>query len=154
MGVPCQVTPLRKAEHKSPDFLDNGRKKPKHIERQLGKLKDPVNGIALHIGLLCSEVFDFQGLMLNKIQGEMGIPLEDISKFNVKGEVLIYKKDGELVKLPLKEAQADARPECDHCGDFSAEVADVSCGGVGAMGQLARDDCLSLDGSASQRRNG
>jgi coenzyme F420-reducing hydrogenase beta subunit len=37
------------------------------------------------------------------------------------------------VKLGLKEAQEHARPECHHCGDFSAEVADVSCGGVGAM---------------------
>ncbi len=132
VGVPCQITPLRKAESCNADFLDNGRKKPAHIERQRQSLKDPVAGIALQIGLLCSEVFDFEGLMLGKIQNEMGIPLDQIRKFNVKGEVLIYKKDGELVKLNLKEAQEHARPECDHCGDFSAELADVSCGGVGA----------------------
>jgi coenzyme F420 hydrogenase subunit beta len=64
----------------------------------------------------------------------MGIPLTDIAKFNVKGEVLVYRKGGELVKIGLKEAQEYARPECHHCGDFSAELADVSCGGVGCMG--------------------
>ena len=64
----------------------------------------------------------------------MGIPLADIKKFNVKGKVLIYKKDGELVEMKLKTAQEYARPECHHCGDFSAELADISCGGVGRHG--------------------
>jgi coenzyme F420 hydrogenase subunit beta len=71
--------------------------------------------------------------MVDKIQNEMGIPLADIKKFNVKGKVLIYKKDGSLVEMKLKAAQEYARPECHHCGDFSAELADISCGGVGAM---------------------
>lgn len=133
VGVPCQITPVRKGENRDTAFLDNGRKKPKHVERQLDSLKSPFSRIALRIGLLCSEVFDFKGLMIDKIQGEMGIPLTDIKKFNVKGEVLIYKNDGEVVTIPLKEAQEHARPECHHCGDFSAELADVSCGGVGAM---------------------
>ena len=96
-------------------------------------MKNPADAVALQIGLLCSEVFDFDGLMVGKIQEELGIPLTEVSKFNVKGEVLVYKRDGEVVKIPLKEAQEHARHECDHCGDFSAELADVSCGGVGAM---------------------
>lgn len=132
VGVPCQVTPLRKAKFKDTGFIDNGRKKPKHIERQTRSLKDPADRVVLQIGLLCSEVFDFEGLMIGKIQNEMGIPLDEISKFNVKGEVLVYRKNGELLKINLKEAQEHARPECLHCGDFSAELADISCGGVGA----------------------
>jgi coenzyme F420 hydrogenase subunit beta len=72
--------------------------------------------------------------MVRKIEQERGIPLTDIAKFNVKGEVLVYRKGGDLVKIGLKEAQEHARPECHHCGDFSAELADVSCGGVGCMG--------------------
>ncbi|MGH7818486.1 MAG: Coenzyme F420 hydrogenase/dehydrogenase, beta subunit C-terminal domain, partial [Candidatus Binatia bacterium] len=83
-------------------------------------------------GLLCTEVFTFQGLMVEKIEREMGIPLTDIRQFNVKGKVLIYKKDGELVEMSLRKAQEYARPECHHCGDFSAELADISCGGVGS----------------------
>jgi coenzyme F420 hydrogenase subunit beta len=63
----------------------------------------------------------------------MGIPLAEVEKFNVKGKVLIYKKNGEMVDMPLKRAQEYARPECHHCGDFTGEVADISCGGVGSM---------------------
>ena len=50
----------------------------------------------------------------------------------MKGKVLIDKKNGERVEMNLREAQEYARPECHHCGDFSAELADISCGGVGA----------------------
>lgn len=134
VGVPCQITPMRKLEVIDPGFIDNGRKKDKHIERQRKFLKGYVDRIALHIGLLCSEVFTYEGLMVEKIQGEVGIPLSEIQRFNVKGKVLIYKKDGERVEMSLREAQEYARPECHHCGDFSAELADLACGGVGVMG--------------------
>jgi coenzyme F420-reducing hydrogenase beta subunit len=46
---------------------------------------------------------------------------------------MIYKKSGELVEMSLHKAQEYARPECHHCGDFTGELADVSCGGVAAM---------------------
>ena len=39
-----------------------------------------------------------------------------------------------MVEMKLHKAQEYARPECHHCGDFSAELADISCGGVGAHG--------------------
>jgi hypothetical protein len=55
-----------------------------------------------------------------------------VRQFNVKGEVLIYKRDGDIARIPLEEAMAEyQRPECRHCGDFSAEMADIACGGVG-----------------------
>lgn len=133
VGVPCQVTPVRKMQVTDPAFLNNGRKKDKHIERQTKFLKGFGERVALNIGLLCSEVFTFDGLMRGVIEGDMGIPLTEIQKFNVKGKVLIYKRDGDLIEMNLKQAQEYARPECHHCGDFSAELADISCGGVGAM---------------------
>ncbi len=133
VGVPCQITPVRKMQATDPAYLNNGRKKEKHIERQTKFLKGFGERVALNIGLLCSEVFTFDGLMRDVIEGDMGIPLAEIKKFNVKGKVLIYKHDGELVEMNLKQAQEYARPECHHCGDFSAELADISCGGVGAM---------------------
>ncbi len=134
VGVPCQITPVRKMQLVDPGFLTNGRKKDKIIEKQTGFLKGFGERVALAIGLLCSEVFDFQELMLDTIRDEMAIPLSEIRQFNVKGKVQIFKKDGNLVEIPLREAQEYARPECHHCGDFSAELADISCGGVGAQG--------------------
>jgi len=133
VGVPCQITPVRKMQTVDASYLNNGRKKEKHIERQSKFLKGFGERVALNIGLLCSEVFTFDGLMRDVIAGDMGIPLTEIKKFNVKGKVLIYKRDGELVEMNLKQAQEYARPECHHCGDFSAELADISCGGVGSM---------------------
>lgn len=134
VGVPCQITPVRKMQLADPAFLDNGRKKEKHLERQTGFLKGFGERVALNIGLLCSEVFTFDELMRDTIEGTMGIPLADIRKFNVKGRILIDKRNGERVEMNLREAQEHARPECHHCGDFSAELADISCGGVGASG--------------------
>jgi coenzyme F420 hydrogenase subunit beta len=133
VGVPCQITPVRKMQLVDPSYLVNGKKKDKHIERQTKFLKGYGARVALNIGLLCTEVFTYDGLMVDKIQDQMGIPLTEIKKFNVKGKVLIYKKDGELVEMRLKDAQEYARPECHHCGDFTGELADISCGGVGAM---------------------
>jgi coenzyme F420 hydrogenase subunit beta len=133
VGVPCQITPVRKMQTVDAGYLNNGRKKEKHIERQTKFLKGFGERVALNIGLLCSEVFTFDGLMRDVIEGDMGIPLGEIKKFNVKGKVLIYKHDGALIEMNLKQAQEYARPECHHCGDFSAELADISCGGVGAM---------------------
>jgi coenzyme F420 hydrogenase subunit beta len=134
VGVPCQVTPVRKMELADPSYLDNGRKKEKHIERQTKFLKGYGARVVFNIGLLCSEVFTFDGLMRDTIQGQMGIPLGEIRQFNVKGKVQIFKHDGALVEMNLRRAQEYARPECHHCGDFSAELADISCGGVGASG--------------------
>jgi coenzyme F420 hydrogenase subunit beta len=133
VGVPCQITPVRKMQLVDAGYLDNGRKKEKHIERQRKFLKGFGERVAFNVGLLCSEVFSFDGLMRDVIEGEMKIPLAEIKKFNVKGKVLIYKHDGERVEMNLRQAQEYARPECHHCGDFSAELADISCGGVGAM---------------------
>ncbi len=133
VGVPCQVTPVRKMQQADPSYLDNGRKKEKHIERQTKFLKGFGERVVLTIGLLCTEVFTYEGLMQQKIERDMGVPLSEVEKFNVKGKVLIYKKGGELIEMPLKRAQEYARPECHHCGDFTGEVADISCGGVGSM---------------------
>ena len=133
VGVPCQITPTRKIQLADTAFLNNGRKKEKHIERQTKFLKGFGEIVSFTVGLLCTEVFTYEGLMQKKIQDEMGIPLTDVKKFNVKGKVLIYKKDGEVVEMSLRKAQEYARPECHHCGDFTAELSDISCGGVACM---------------------
>src|SRR5437867_2272406 len=65
VGVPCQITPLRKMQLIDPAFLDNGRKKEKIIDKQRGFLKGFGDRVELAIGLLCSEVFSFNELMVD-----------------------------------------------------------------------------------------
>ena len=117
-----------------PAFLVSHKKRPQHIEKQRGFLRGFSERVAFQIGLFCTEVFTFD-LMTEKIEKDLGIPLTEVAKFNVKGEVLVHKKDGELVTFPLQEAMENyQRPECQHCADFSAELADIACGGVGTRG--------------------
>ncbi len=131
VGVPCQVTPLRKLEHVDSSLLMSAKKKPQIVTRQRGYMKGIVERVSFSVGLFCTEVFRPE-LMTERIEQQMGIPLTEVSKFNVKGEVLIYKKSGGIETIPLEEAMHEyQRPECLHCGDFSAEMADISCGGVG-----------------------
>ena len=131
VGVPCQITPLRKMEHMDPSFLIGDKKKPKIIGRQREFLRGYSDRVAFSVGLFCTEVF-MPELMTERIEKQMGIPLTEVKQFNVKGEVLIYQKNGDIGRIPLEEAMHEyQRPECRHCGDFSAEMADIACGGVG-----------------------
>jgi coenzyme F420 hydrogenase subunit beta len=131
VGVPCQITPLRKMQYMDPHFLVTAKKKPKIIARQRGFLRDFSDRVAFSVGLFCTEVF-LPELMTERIEKRMGIPLTEVRQFNVKGEVLVYQKNGQVATIPLEEAMHEyQRPECRHCGDFSAEMADIACGGVG-----------------------
>ncbi len=131
VGVPCQITPLRKMTYVDPSILLAAKKKPQIVSRQRGFLRGYADRVSFNVGLFCTEVFRPE-LMTERIEQRMGIPLTEVTKFNVKGEVLIYKKDGGVETIPLEEAMHEyQRPECRHCGDFSAELADIACGGVG-----------------------
>ncbi len=131
VGVPCQITPLRKMAEMDPSFLATAKKRPKPLARQRDFLRGFSDRVSFSIGLFCTEVFT-PALMTDRIEKQMGIPLTEVSKFNVKGKVLIYKRDKTIETIPLEEAMRDyQRPECRHCGDFSAEMADIACGGVG-----------------------
>jgi coenzyme F420 hydrogenase subunit beta len=88
--------------------------------------------IGIVIGLLCSKSFTYEGAMVGKVQNELGIPLEDVSKVNVKGKFIVWRRStGEQVDIPLKEMHAFTREGCKLCPDFAAEHADISTGGLG-----------------------
>ncbi|MFT4583663.1 MAG: coenzyme F420 hydrogenase subunit beta [Gammaproteobacteria bacterium] len=131
VGVPCQITPLRKMAVMDPGFLVTEKKRGKPLTRQREFLRGYSDRVGFSVGLFCTEVFSPE-LMTEKIEKQMNIPLTEVTKFNVKGEVLIYKRDKTIATIPLQEAMDEyQRPECRHCGDFSAEMADIACGGVG-----------------------
>jgi coenzyme F420 hydrogenase subunit beta len=115
VGTPCQVTAIRRMQK---IFL-------RKVVGSLGPI----------VGLFCSESFSYKGLMLEKIRDGMGINLGDIEKMNIKGRMQVILKNGKLAEIPLKEARAYAQPFCRFCGDFSAELADISLGGAGLEGR-------------------
>ena len=113
VGTPCQILALRK------------------IEKTLFKY---VNPLRLTIGLLCTECFTYNGLIEKHIKGTLGVNLNDIKKINIKAKVLVTTKSEETHAIPLKEAKQYMRSGCALCTDFSAELADISAGGLGLNG--------------------
>jgi coenzyme F420 hydrogenase subunit beta len=111
VGVSCESTAVR-------EFAAEG-------------IKRWTRGVKLVIGLMCCETFDYEAFMIGKVEQELGIPLDEIKKVNVKGKVIVTLDDGRDIDIPLKDARPFANEWCHHCPDFAAEHADLSCGGLG-----------------------
>jgi coenzyme F420 hydrogenase subunit beta len=95
--------------------------------RKVGKISKP---ILFNLGLLCSKTFDdsiFEELFWAKYR----LAREHIVKMNIKGVFQIWTDDGAYHEVNLKECHAWTRDGCNHCPDFAAEHADISCGGIG-----------------------
>ena len=114
VGVSCESTAVRELEAQ--------------------RIRKWVRPVKIVIGLMCTETFDYSAFMVGVVQEEYGIPLGEITNVNVKGRVLITLKDSSIVEIPLKRARPYANEWCHHCPDFSAEHADLSCGGLGMTG--------------------
>jgi len=95
--------------------------------RKVGKISKP---IVFNLGLLCSKTFDdaiFEELFWTKY----GLAKAEMKKMNIKGVFQIWMADGSYHEINLKECHAWTREGCNHCPDFAAEHADISCGGIG-----------------------
>jgi len=114
VGTPCQIEAIRRIQ-KIP------------LKKYAEKLK-------LTIGLMCSGSFSYEGLVENHIKRKLGINPSDITKMNIKGNLLLTMNSGETETIPLKKVQQYVRESCLTCADFSAELADVSVGGLGLNG--------------------
>lgn len=113
VGTPCQIRAIRKM--------------------QMSGLKKYVAPVKFLIGLMCSETFDYERLMVNHIQEALGINLKDIKKMNIKGRMLVTTQSG-VETISLSEIKKFARKSCRFCDDFSSELADISVGGLGLKG--------------------
>jgi coenzyme F420 hydrogenase subunit beta len=95
--------------------------------RKVGKISKP---IVFNLGLLCSKTFD-DAIFEELFDAKYGLPKSDMVKMNIKGVFQIWMKDGSYHEINLKECHAWTRDGCNHCPDFAAEHADISCGGIG-----------------------
>jgi coenzyme F420 hydrogenase subunit beta len=113
VGTPCQVQAIRKM--------------------QAAGLTKHTGCLNFTIGLMCSGCFTYEGLMENYIHGELGVDLREIKKINIKGKLLLTTASG-VIGIPLAEIRRYQQRSCGGCGDFSAELADISVGGLGLDG--------------------
>jgi len=113
VGTPCQIRAIRKLQ-----------------QAGLKKYTEPVK---LLIGLLCSECFTYEGLVEKYINNTLNINPNSIRKMNIKGKMII-NTNSSVQTIPLAEAKQYARKKCQACDDFSSELADISCGGLGLDG--------------------
>jgi len=114
VGTPCQIHAIRKMEAAK-------------LRRYTGRIK-------FAIGLMCTESFTYEGLMEKQIQQTLGINLHDVKKINIKGKIIVTTNSGDVKTISLAEAKNHTRKSCLPCTDFSAELADVSTGGLGQSG--------------------
>ncbi|MHA2007275.1 MAG: Coenzyme F420 hydrogenase/dehydrogenase, beta subunit C-terminal domain [Promethearchaeota archaeon] len=115
VGMPCQIKAVRKLQLSSP------------LSNEFGKF-------TLVIGLYCYSNYSYD-LMKVYIQEELGISLKNVMKIDIsKGKFYVYVDDGSVKEVPIKNTKKYDWKSCQYCKDFSAELADISIGSVGAYG--------------------
>ncbi|MBI2861759.1 MAG: Coenzyme F420 hydrogenase/dehydrogenase, beta subunit C-terminal domain [Chloroflexi bacterium] len=117
VGTPCEISGIRQ--------LQTAKSK---------RSRDIVKSVTFTIGLMCSETFSYEGLIQQSIVERRGISLEDVTKINIKGRVVVTQRSGEEVNIPLREVRPYVREGCKFCQDFAADYADLAVGGLGKDG--------------------
>jgi coenzyme F420 hydrogenase subunit beta len=111
VGTPCQVHTLRKMQSLSVV--------PSHVVKYV-------------LGLFCTENFSFSGSKKELFEEVLGVKLEDIVKMNLKEDLIIWRKDGSSLHIPLEKLNEFTRAACLACSDFANDFADLSFGGLGS----------------------
>lgn len=115
VGVPCVVQALWKIKNSDNDLLAPYR-----------------NSIRLVIGLFCTETFDYQRLVKEKLKNEHHIETWDIDHLNVSGKLEVSLKDGSSLLLPIDDLDSAVRTGCRYCSDLTGVFSDISAGAVGS----------------------
>jgi len=83
------------------------------------------------LGLFCFEAFDDS--MIAEITRRIGEPSWRISKISAsEGQMRITLRDQSVRCIPLRDLARFVRPGCKVCTDFTANLSDISVGGVGS----------------------
>jgi coenzyme F420 hydrogenase subunit beta len=111
VGTPCQINSLRRME-------------------VLGIV--PSGTIKFHLGLFCTGNFHFGPEQRRKLEQIGQFQWDQVQKVNVKEDLFIHLKDGQVRHIPLDKLNFMKRFACHYCDDYAAEFADLSFGGIGA----------------------
>jgi coenzyme F420 hydrogenase subunit beta len=111
VGTPCQINSLRRME-------------------VLGIV--PAGSIRFHLGLFCTGNFHFGPEQRRKLEKIGVFNWDEVRKVNVKEELLIHLRNGQIRAIPLDQLDFMKRYACRYCDDYAAEFADLSFGGIGA----------------------
>jgi len=114
VGPPCQIHAVRRL--------------------QAVPLRKYSKALSFAIGVFCSECFTYDGLVKELIKGRLGIDPHEVGKVNIKGKLIVTTRSGDTREVSLKEAKKYASNCVHSCPDFSAELADISVGGLGLEG--------------------
>ena len=126
VGLPCQIHAVRKLQLSSP------------LSEVYGKFK-------LIIGLFCLSTYTYD-LLKTYVQGELGIPLSAVKKFDIlNGDFYVYKKDGSVKQIPIEKTNQFKWSSCHFCKDYSAEIADISVGSAGTFSNNSNSVLLRTD---------
>ena len=92
----------------------------------------PADSIKFCLGLFCSGNFVFGEKQREKIAKIGGFQWADVSKINIKTDLIVHLNNGETKNIMLDELEFMKRFACYFCPDYAAEYADLSFGGIGA----------------------
>lgn len=111
VALPCEVEGLRKVS---------------------GARRD--NTLAYVVGLFCSNIFTYDGLINRHLREAKGLDLQGTEKVIIKGnQYWVISEKGNILLEPhsLKELRPYRRPGCNACIDYAADLADISIGSIG-----------------------
>ncbi|MCQ2970542.1 MAG: Coenzyme F420 hydrogenase/dehydrogenase, beta subunit C-terminal domain [archaeon] len=121
VGLPCQVAGLRNIQYHQFNSKHDA-------ERGWNGRPAKIPKIEYVLGLFCTEKFEYSKI-LDKIN-TLGINVDDIVKFDVKGPNFLISTETEDHEIKLNEMEPS--PGCLMCRDFDAELADISFGEKGS----------------------
>ena len=111
VGTPCQIRAARKLQ-------DVMLKNVPQVDLTL-------------IGLFCMESFDY-GKLKDKVKELMDVNIDDADKLDItKGKFIVSVGEKEA-SCKVGELDDAVRTNCEFCGDFASELADISVGSVGS----------------------
>ncbi len=92
----------------------------------------PADAIQLCLGLFCSGNFVFGAEERARLAALARICWDDVRKVNIKERLLLHMASGAVKSIELEDLYAIRRYACQFCTDYSAELADIAFGGIGA----------------------